>query len=147
MGSFFVYGSLRPDDDSGMPWTKRAVRGFKFAKAHIYGYTMFDYQYASVRRNTAKDEEGSSVLGYVLTVDSSVLAEENISEAEFLEAKLNEFDSIEGYVPGCKDSLYERCVCNAFIIADGKVVKCWIYLRNNIDENVARKIPEGDWLQ
>ena len=22
---FFVYGSLRPDDDSGMPWTKQAL--------------------------------------------------------------------------------------------------------------------------
>ena len=33
--SIFVYGSLRPDDDSGMPWTTQAVFGLEYAKAIV----------------------------------------------------------------------------------------------------------------
>ena len=33
--SVFVYGSLRPDDDSGMPWTKSALVGMEYQKAKV----------------------------------------------------------------------------------------------------------------
>lgn len=37
----FVYGSLRPDDDSGMPWTEKAVEGMMAQKASINGFELF----------------------------------------------------------------------------------------------------------
>ena len=33
--AFFVYGSLRPDDDSGKAWTKEAVDGMTARKAIV----------------------------------------------------------------------------------------------------------------
>ena len=35
INSVFVYGSLRPDDDSGMPWTKSALVGMNYKKATV----------------------------------------------------------------------------------------------------------------
>ena len=35
--SVFAYASLRPDDDSKMPWTKQAVEGMKVVKAVVKG--------------------------------------------------------------------------------------------------------------
>ena len=37
----FVYGSLRPDDDSGETWTKDAVKGMSCRKAGVAGVKLF----------------------------------------------------------------------------------------------------------
>ena len=39
--NFFVYGSLRPDDDSGMPWTDQAVEGLKSTPGTIKNCQLF----------------------------------------------------------------------------------------------------------
>ena len=49
--SIFVYGSLRPDDDSGMPWTKEACDGMNYCKAIVKDHCMYIDTYASVKSN------------------------------------------------------------------------------------------------
>lgn len=47
----FVYGSLRPDDDSGMPWTHDARADMRGQKALVRGARMYKHDYASVKVN------------------------------------------------------------------------------------------------
>ena len=61
----FVYGSLRPDDDSGMPWTKSACQGMAYQKATIKDAQMFEVTYASVVIN----RPGHTVTGCVLVAE------------------------------------------------------------------------------
>ena len=60
----FVYGSLRPDDDSGMPWTEKAVEGMMAQRATISGFSMFKKGYAcAVKSGNPKDK----LVGWILT--------------------------------------------------------------------------------
>eukprot|EP00957_Ditylum_brightwellii_P055368 4196053-Ditylum_brightwellii.AAC.1 len=67
----FCYGSLRPDDDSGMPWTKEAVAGMRGQPASVSGAKLFMDTYASLVFNE-NDESANSedtVVGWMLTAD------------------------------------------------------------------------------
>ena len=98
----FVYGSLRPDDDSGMPWTKEACRGMAYQKAIVKDAQMFEVTYASVVIN----RPGHTVTGCVLVAED---------ESKF-EAKLDHYDQIEGYNASDPASgLYERAVMTAHL--------------------------------
>jgi hypothetical protein len=44
--SIFVYGSLRPDDDSGMSWTKPFSEGMECVRARAYNAALFEDEYA-----------------------------------------------------------------------------------------------------
>ena len=130
----FVYGSLRPDDNSGQSWTTSFVEDFTFSKkARVRGAKMFRDTYASVTLDGEKEE---FVHGWVLGF------------AEHDEAKwgnkLNEADMIEGY--NAKDppsGLYERGVITA-VLEDGGSVQAYIYHRPRC--NRATRIPSGNWL-
>ena len=37
----FVYGSLRPDDNSGMLWTEEACEGMDWLKAEVHGVGLY----------------------------------------------------------------------------------------------------------
>ena len=41
----FVYGSLRPDDDSGQTWTKDALKGLNAQRAEVYGAQLYKDEY------------------------------------------------------------------------------------------------------
>ena len=43
---FFVYGSLRPDDDSGQSWTKSAVSNLYAQKARLLNAKLYQEEYA-----------------------------------------------------------------------------------------------------
>jgi len=43
---FFVYGSLRPDDDSCQSWTKNAVSGLKQQRAKLLNAKLYQEEYA-----------------------------------------------------------------------------------------------------
>ena len=42
----FVYGSLRPDDNSNQTWTKDAVSGLTAQRAKLYNTKLYHDQYA-----------------------------------------------------------------------------------------------------
>ena len=130
--SIFVYGSLRPDDDSGMPWTKEACDGMNYCKAIVKDHCMYIDTYASVKSNKI----GKQVIGYILTPKP---------ETNWLN-KLREYDRIEGYNATNKSRcLYDRQVVEAINMATNEKVRCYIYIRNNASE--IYEVPNGDWLQ
>ena len=47
----FCYGSLRPDDDSGMPWTKKAAAFMCSRKAIVKDVELFRATYATAILN------------------------------------------------------------------------------------------------
>merc|ERR1711924_31081 len=79
----FVYGSLRPDDDSGMAWTKDACENMRGQKAIVRGARMYKDTYASVKLNDwqlkGKKPVNASkepvVHGWVLTASEDLWAD------------------------------------------------------------------------
>ena len=63
----FVYGSLRPDDDSGMPWTKAACAFMSWRRAIVKDAQLFNYHYASA----ILERPGHHVVGCILTCEMS----------------------------------------------------------------------------
>ena len=133
----FVYGSLRPDDDSGQMWTKEACKGMTARKAIVKGVGLYQHHYAAA----IFGKEGKQVVGFVLTHDDNKVFKE----------KLQNYDRIEGYnAQNPAKGLYQRDEVEAIIVDDeGKEteekVRTWMYHRNGIPEN--DEVPEGDWLK
>ena len=66
---FFVYGSLRPDDTMGMPWTKQFQDGFDYvSRAVLPGALLFDDRFAAVTLDGGS--KGQSVHGFLLGLRS-----------------------------------------------------------------------------
>ena len=63
----FVYGSLRPDDDSGMLWTRQACAFMCSRRAIVRDVQLFKDMYASAVLGRA----GHQVVGCVLSADMS----------------------------------------------------------------------------
>ena len=62
-----MYGSLRPDDDSGMPWTRAACAFMCSRRAIVKETQLFRATYASA----ILGRPGHHVVGCVLTADMS----------------------------------------------------------------------------
>ena len=65
----FVYGSLRPDDDSGQAWTKQACEGMDWVKAEVHGAGLFKDNYACA----VLGKKGMKVVGCILSCDDKKL--------------------------------------------------------------------------
>merc|ERR1712070_903360 len=63
----FVYGSLRPDDDSGMPWTEQACQGMLGQKAVVKAAKLYHDQYAVAVLHTDETPDDAQVIGWVLS--------------------------------------------------------------------------------
>ena len=131
----FVYGSLRPDDKSRMPWTKEFVEGTNHARASMPGGRLCCVEgYACMLRG---DNDAESIVqGYLISCDT---------EAQFC-AKLLSADEIEGYEPE-GPCLYYRSVVNAVRASDGADVKTYVYHKEPNSVAIEEEIPSGDWLE
>lgn len=138
----FVYGSLRPDDNSGQSWTKDAVRGLEAQKAMLPKARLYRDQYACAVLDSTHDSNGG-IFGYVLsTKDEHLFAE-----------KLGLFDQIEGYRgPESPHNLYDRTVVDVELLPSDKHnplrVKAYVY-HGTHRHRCGRQdpIPSGDWLR
>ena len=151
--ALFVYGSLRPDDDSGMPWTTAFTAGMVCAPATLRGAAMYEDSYACVvlGKGTAVGEDGDecrheddddasagdpaagaggAVVGCVLTLPPP-------AGAAAFARKLAEADQIEGY-----PDLYLRATVR--VETGGGTMLALAYHRPGCDRS--RRIPGGDWL-
>jgi NAD-dependent deacetylase len=132
VSNFFVYGTLRPDDDSGAAWTEAFSKGVVSAQtARLAGASLYHENYPSVVLEDTK----MCVRGMLLRVQPTEWS-----------AKLEEADKIEGY-----PSLYDRSVETVQLLDDqGKVVgeeRAWVYHRTGkVDRAAVKRIPDGDWL-
>ena len=147
----FCYGSLRPDDNSGMPWTKEAVAGMTAQPAKVPGAKLYMDTYAALvfdENDNGDDDDtiiNNNVTGWVLTT----------ADPAFFRAKLERFDEIEAYredgsgyyqrtiVDVCLDRP-ERTIGGDPIGATGSVVKAYVYHRPECSKD--NRIASGDWL-
>lgn len=131
--NFFVYGTLRPDDDSGADWTQTFTsKGLVSAQsARLVGASLYKEKFpAVVLENTQM-----SVRGMLLRVQPAQWSD-----------KLAEADEIEGY-----PTLYDRSVETIQLLDDiGNVVgeeRAWVYHRTGkVDRANTTRIPDGDWM-
>jgi len=130
--AFFVYGTLRPDDDSGAAWTKTFCEGLNAESATLSGASMYiDGSYAAV----SLEQTRCSVRGVLLSVPQSAAA------AKLFAEKLAEADSIEGY-----PSLYDRTIVTVRI-ASGASRQAYIYHRTGrTNRSECVRVSDGDWL-
>ena len=156
--SFFVYGSLRPDDDSGQTWTQEFVDSAASASpAVVTGAALFKDNYAAAVLHPASPGDkaakaaggGKGVVGYVMGFAEKAWP-----------ARLAWADNIEGF-----PSLYQRSVVCAQRLEPGAKPKagggghsatgigpanCWAWMYHRGRGELSAKavcIPSGDWLQ
>ncbi|KAL3790248.1 hypothetical protein ACHAWO_001323 [Cyclotella atomus] len=137
----FVYGSLRPDDDSAQPWTRDAVAGMIAEKARLPRAKLYHDRYACVvlesledRSKTKTSLSDSYVHGYVLST----------SDKEMFKQKLSLFDRIEGYNGPGSLNLYDRTVVDVEL--ESRTVMAYVYHGSHRCSK-RNLIPSGDWLQ
>ena len=126
---FFVYGTLRPDDDSGASWTKAFNEGMEAEVAYLSGASLYeDGLYPAV----CLEETSCSVKGMLLKPTKGPAG---------LAAKLSEADKIEGY-----PDLYSRTVATVQTEA-GVSTPAYVYHRSGkFDRSSCKRIADGDWL-
>eukprot|EP00933_Yihiella_yeosuensis_P001939 TRINITY_DN10318_c0_g1_i1.p1 TRINITY_DN10318_c0_g1~~TRINITY_DN10318_c0_g1_i1.p1 ORF type:complete len:668 (-),score=138.27 TRINITY_DN10318_c0_g1_i1:292-2295(-) len=129
---FFVYGTLRPDNDTQATWTKPFNQGLSGELATLSGASMYhEGSFPSV----CLEKTRCSVRGYLLT------PEDKTQFDQIMSSKLAEADCIEGY-----PSLYDRAVVTV-VTMSGESKQAYVYHRNGrIDRLQCRCIADGDWL-
>jgi NAD-dependent deacetylase len=125
---FFVYGTLRPDDDSGATWTKNFCEGMACEPAFLSGASLYiDGSYPAV----SLEKTRCSVRGAFLQPASKAMFNEKLLEA----------DRIEGY-----PDLYDRIVV-LVQTASGTTKRAYLYHRTGrTDRSECVRILDGDWL-
>jgi gamma-glutamylcyclotransferase (GGCT)/AIG2-like uncharacterized protein YtfP/glutamine amidotransferase-like uncharacterized protein len=120
---FFVYGSLRPDDVTNMPWRDEWLQGAqRSSEGQIYG-KMYDDTFASV----VLCPNGSTVNGFLIEFPADIYVE-----------KLQVADDIEGY-----PDFYNR-ETTTVTLRNGGQAKAWVYTRAKCKKN--NPISSGDWV-
>lgn len=144
----FVYGSLRPDDDSGMPWTEPACQGMLGQKAVVRNAKLYHDKYAVAVMNTDETQHDGQVIGWVLSHRSP----------EVFAEKLALYDHIEQFNPqNPSESYYKRTTTTACLLKDlrdgqqeqigepGDTLEAFLYHRTDACLDVP--VPGGDWLK
>jgi len=124
---FFVYGTLRPDDDSGASWTKSFCEGMESDIAFLPGASLYVEGYPAV----SLEQTRCSVRGCFLQPSSS----------DMLAAKLLEADRIEGY-----PDLYDRTVMLVNTLSGGSRLAYVYHRTGRTDRANCVRIADGDWL-
>jgi len=145
-GNFvFCYGSLRPDDDSGMAWTSEAVEGLSAQRAVVLNAKLYHDTYASMVLQ--KEQTDSVVHGWVLSSDTD----------DFFRQKMIQFDRIEGINKEQPDlGLYQKNVVIARLLKpddcigkeignENELLRVYCYNRPDCDKTTL--IESGDWMQ
>lgn len=130
---FFVYGTLRPDDDSGASWTSSFCEGMAAEPAFLMGASLYMEGFAAL----CFEQTRCSVRGVFLTPEAG----NSSSAIKVLEAKLKDADRIESY-----PDLYDRTVATVET-ASGKLVRAYVYHRTGrVDRSEHVCVADGDWL-
>lgn len=126
---FFVYGTLRPDDDSGAAWTKDFQEGMEAEVATLEGASLYvDGNFPAL----CLERTACAVRGMLLTPKNQDTS---------LTAKLEEADRIEGYPEN-----YDRSI-RLITTGSGKTVPAYVYHKTGrLDRGQCICIADGDWL-
>lgn len=140
--TFFVYGSLRPDDDTGMPWTRNFADKTISKPATLSCARLYEDSYACVVLG-----RGAQTDAPIGTLDPDVTQEDQVQgyavrprvDKVSLSSLLKEADSIEGY-----PSLYKRNVVT-IKLDNGQEMDAFVYHRPECEKD--KHIPSGNWLE
>mmetsp|Transcript_11074 Transcript_11074/g.35086 ORF Transcript_11074/g.35086 Transcript_11074/m.35086 type:complete len:443 (+) Transcript_11074:1-1329(+) len=132
VAGFFVYGTLRPDDDSGAAWTKSFCEDMCAEAAMLPGASIY---YGGSYPAVCFEQTRCAVRGVFLTPG------DKDSASTLMEAKLVEADRIEGY-----PDLYDRAVATVHTTS-GAARLAYVYHRTGrFERSVSERIGDGDWL-
>eukprot|EP01083_Nonionella_stella_P171169 584087_1 len=137
---FFVYGTLRDDDDSNACWTKSFVKDCIGQDALLYGFKLYKLSQANYPF-ALKTNSNDCVVGRLLYWNE---------DREFFVEKLQIADGIEGYHEADSEhNLYQREVVDVVIAGTKETEKAIVYYRTNASKLMqnAIAIPYGDWLK
>jgi len=124
---FFVYGTLRPDDDSGASWTQDFQKGLVAEPAWLTGASLYVEQYPSL----CLEKTLCRVRGVLLST----------SKPDLFVKKLSEADKIEGF-----PDLYDRTVVTVRT-SSGVDRKAIVYHRTGrVNREQCFLLADGDWL-
>eukprot|EP00486_Rosalina_sp_Unknown_P013850 CAMPEP_0201595522 /NCGR_PEP_ID=MMETSP0190_2-20130828/192500_1 /ASSEMBLY_ACC=CAM_ASM_000263 /TAXON_ID=37353 /ORGANISM="Rosalina sp." /LENGTH=568 /DNA_ID=CAMNT_0048055543 /DNA_START=24 /DNA_END=1730 /DNA_ORIENTATION=- len=135
---FFVYGTLRDDDDSEAPWTAGWVDGCKAGNAKLYGFKMYHDKHGKYPFAVKTGDNKDFIVGRMITFDG-----------ETFQSKLSRADEIEGY-RGSDSDLYHREIVEIENIDDNnKKLKAVFYFKDAPKDlkTAYDEVPNGDWLQ
>jgi len=157
---FFVYGTLRPDDDSGAGWTKSFQEGLQGQAARLFGASLYVGNYPelvlektccsvrgvlltpSVGQGQAAKAVGAAKAKAKAKAGCKAPLEAAASFESVMTQKLADADQIEGY-----PDLYDRAVVNVTLSEGGQVVPAYVYHRTGcIDRESKPRIYDGDWM-
>ena len=143
---FFVYGTLRDDDDSGAVWTAGWTAGCTARNGKVYGFKLYvQSRGASYPFAARSDNEYDCVVGRIVTW----------ADSETVDAKRKKADQIEGYDDffGNTQSLFQRKVVHVEDVDNGgEKVEAIMYFQDapvrQMHQMPGREeVPIGDWLQ
>jgi len=133
--AFFVYGTLRPDDDSGKPWTESFCANLHAQAAMLKGASLYIVG-GDGFPSLCLEETRCSVRGVLLSVDFHAEGGQDLWLA-----KLAEADQIEGY-----PSLYDRTQVIVQTL-NATSHAAYVYHRSGrFDREAALRLADGDWM-
>lgn len=124
---FFVYGTLRPDDDSGATWTQDFQTGLVGEPAWLTGASLYVDTYPAL----CLEKTSCKVRGVLLST----------TKADVFAQKLAKADVIEGY-----PDLYDRTIVTVRT-SSAEQKKAIVYHRtNSVNREQCVCLADGDWL-
>lgn len=148
--SFFVYGTLRDDDDSGAKWTKKWCRDISHAcNAKVYGFKMYKCRKLKYPFALRTNNDNDFMIGRLIT----------FNDKDLFYHKLFEADQIEDYDdthPDDQENEYIRSIVDVKIMNNNQNIKDEFYeykkaiiyhQREGVSElTECDQIPNGDWM-
>jgi len=125
-------------------------------KVFVYGTLLKDFwnykRYLEGRVTRITPAKTKGLLYHLPEGYPGLLPGEGITKGEVMEpvdeVLLKSLDSLEGYVVGRSNNLYNRDV-QSVITEDGEEILCWVYFYNN--EKFAKEngilVSDGDWRE
>eukprot|EP01084_Bolivina_argentea_P302932 522962_1 len=136
---FFVYGTLRDDNNTNAYWTKDFVKNCVAENAKLYGFKLYHSNDCNFPFAVKTNNKNDYVIGRLLRWNEGT---------ELFEQKLKNADEIEGYVSYLnKNNLYERQIVDVMDNNNNKTKAIVYFRKQTINKTKDYEIYGGDWLQ
>merc|ERR1719242_2575235 len=137
---FFVYGTLRDDDNSGAPWTAYWTKNASFCSyAKVYGFKMYKSKKLNYPFALQTNNPNDYITGRLLQWNHKATFDQKLLEA----------DHIENYDENSFDG-YTRSIMDVEIIQDGitDCTKAVMYFQKFGTQSLINcdEVPNGDWM-
>eukprot|EP01083_Nonionella_stella_P075723 205948_1 len=141
---FFVYGTLRDDDDSGAEWTRNWINDVSFAcNAKVYGFKMYKLKGTNYPFALRTNDDNDVIIGRLLQWTDEQTFYEKVLGADDIE----DYDDTH---PDDDENEYIRDIVDVHMTdnAQNEITKAIIYYqRQGVSPlHKCHEIPDGDWM-